>query len=79
MAAAYGQAGSTVPPSAGRSITYIGANRSLRPLRARLPRQPLPGKTRALKTSAPGMRAGIFPSFVSTSETTGSPRSPHGS
>lgn len=37
-----------VPRSAGSSVTHVGANRSLQPLRARLPGQPLPGQTRAL-------------------------------
>lgn len=33
-------------PSLGSPITHMGAHRSLWPLQARLPGQPLPGKTR---------------------------------
>lgn len=46
-AAAHGQAGPS-PPSMGSSVTHVGANRSLQPLQARFPGQPLPGETRAL-------------------------------
>lgn len=56
------------------AVTYIGANRSLWPLRARLPRQPLPGKRRHQQISAPWMLTGIFSPLVFASEC---PRSPH--